>query len=313
MDVRTKLFVCVSSVLSVVCSSQAATIIVDTNGSADYTTIQSAIDNSSNNDEIIVRQGTYYETINTNGKAITLHSTNPRDPSVIVSTIIDANGIGTAITCNSGEDSNTIIEGFIITGGNAAFGGGMYCTNNSNPTVQNCTFAKNQSSDKGGGMYCEFDSSPTLNNCWFTNNLADSGGGIYCSNNSNPTLNNCTITDNEAECENVVCSNTGGGMFCESSTPVLNNCRFTHNGADGGGAAIYSDISSSPELVGTVICGNYDDEISGSFTDNGENIIGTFCPPIPPLGGYPGDLDGDGIVDFVDFAIFADHWLAGVE
>jgi hypothetical protein len=32
-----------------------------------------------------------------------------------------------------------------------------------------------------------------------------------------------------------------------------------------------------------------------------------------PLGDYPGDLDGDGDVDFDDFAIFANNWLAGVE
>jgi hypothetical protein len=31
-----------------------------------------------------------------------------------------------------------------------------------------------------------------------------------------------------------------------------------------------------------------------------------------PISSYQGDLDGDGDVDYKDFAIMAENWLAGV-
>ena len=362
MKVRIKLFICAFFVLSAVCTSQAATIIVDPNGSGHYTTIQAAINNSNNGDEIIVRQGTYYETIDLIGRAITLRSINPNDPNVIVNTIIDANEGGTTITCNSSEELNTIIEGFIITGGIASDGGGIYCSSTS-PTINNCTFADNTADSNGAGMYC-YDGNPTLTNCTFNGNDASGdGGGMYCLQSS-PTLTNCTFIDNEAVYElsdgggiccshssptlnnctfinnwgtrgaGVACINssttlknctfisniaeredgpgtdTGGGVGCyDSSSPTLINCTFTDNEAPNGGGGMYCDGTSTPKLAGTVVCRNNPNQIVGSFTDNGGNIIGEFCPPVPPLG----DLNGDRVVDFADFAIFADNWLKGAD
>jgi hypothetical protein len=61
------------------------------------------------------------------------------------------------------------------------------------------------------------------------------------------------VFDNEA-------TNAGGGIFCDDrATP--NNLKLT----------------------GTVVCGNDPNQIVGSFVDNGGNIIGEYCPPVPPL------------------------------
>jgi len=292
MDARTKIFICGFFVLFAACISQAATIIVDPNGSADYTKIQDAIDNANNNDEIIVRQGIYYETIDPNGKAITLRSTNPDDPNIIVNTIIDANQAGRTIICNSSEGPNTVIEGFVITGGYATGGGGLYC-NGARPTINNCTFANNVAHQfHGGGVQCYDGSSPALNNCTFMDNYAEGdGGGLYCSFSSNPmltnctfmgndagrngggiccysisspTLNNCTFIDNEATAEN----GQGGGMMCyENSSPSLSNCWFTNNLADLGGAvSCYS--SSSPTFTNC------------RFTDNEAECESVSCSNI---------------------------------
>ncbi|MHC4891416.1 MAG: hypothetical protein ACYTEO_18335, partial [Planctomycetota bacterium] len=116
----------------------AVTHYVDPNGSADFTTIQAAIDDANDEDEIEVAPATYYESINFNGKAVWLYSSG--GPEV---TTIDANGIPGAyhvVQCVSGEDANTVLDGFTITGGNAdgpdpndQSGGGMY-NDGSSPT-----------------------------------------------------------------------------------------------------------------------------------------------------------------------------------
>ena len=69
---------------------------------------------ATDDDEIIVGPGTYYEAINLLGKAVYLHSSD--GPGV---TIINATGLDTSVvTCISGEQLDTIIEGFTVTGGN---------------------------------------------------------------------------------------------------------------------------------------------------------------------------------------------------
>ncbi len=115
-------------------------------------------------DEIVVAEGEYFENINFLGKAVTLRSTDPNDPVVVVNTIINGGGVGSVVTCISGEWPNTVLSGFTITGGN---GGGMYNLSSS-PTVTNCTFSGNTASS-GGGMF-NANSSPTVTNCTFSGN-----------------------------------------------------------------------------------------------------------------------------------------------
>ena len=92
----------------------------------DFATIQAGIDGSSNGDTVIVRDGTYVENINFNGKAITLKSEN--GPAT---TIIDGNQAGTVVTIESGEGSDSVLEGFTVTNGSNTYGGGMWCYSNS--------------------------------------------------------------------------------------------------------------------------------------------------------------------------------------
>ncbi len=103
----------------------------------DQPTIQAGINAAVNGDEVVVAIGTYNETINFGGKAITVRSTDPNDAGVVLNTIINGGGSGSVVTCNSGEGSDTVLSGFVITGGFAAFGGGMR-NSNSSPTVTNC-------------------------------------------------------------------------------------------------------------------------------------------------------------------------------
>lgn len=100
------------------CTTAAGDIIyVDANGSADFETIQEAIDNSNNGDEIVVAEATYVENINFVGKNIILRSTDPNNSAVVAATIIDGNDANSVVTFSGTEDSNCVLTGFTITGG----------------------------------------------------------------------------------------------------------------------------------------------------------------------------------------------------
>ena len=228
-------------------------IIVDCDGGGDYLTIQEGIDIADNGDLVIVKEGTYYENINFNGKNITVASLFfiVQDTSYISQTIIDGNHDGHVVEFSNGEDSTAVLSGFTITNGYASgnwpdnSGGGITCYFYSSPSLENLTITDNSASE-GGGIYCS-SSSPSLTNVTITVNSASSvGGGIYCGSSS-PSLANVTITGNTA-------SSFGGGIYCLYYSPSLTNVTITGNSAyRGGGIYCYS---SSLCLTNVTITGN---------------------------------------------------------
>ena len=271
-------------------SAGAVTHTVDPNGSADFTGIQAAIDDANDGDEIEVSPGMYYEAVNFSGKAIRLYSSG--GPEI---TIIDANGAYHVVQCVSGEDANTIFEGFTITGGNANgpfphnMGGGMRCESGS-PTVTNCTFTNNSASQNGGGMYNITNSSPTVTNCTFTDNSASWGGGI-CNFNSSPTVTNCTFSNNKAD-------DYGGGMANGNNSPTVTNCTFSSNTASTAGGGIFNSYSS-PTVINCILWGDTPNEIFDDIDSS------TFVNYSVVQGGWsggppPGNIDADPL--FVDAA-----------
>ncbi|UCD74768.1 MAG: hypothetical protein JSV91_13390 [Phycisphaerales bacterium] len=189
--------------------------------------IQAAIDDASEGDEIIVHQGTYTENLDLLGKAIILRSTDPTDPDVVASTIIDGGAITTVVTCASGEGLDTVLSGFVITNGDdhdEENGGGM-SNRDSSPTVSYCTFTANNSI-WGGGMR-NLNASPNVSHCTFDQNTAGTGGGMI-SQNGNPTVTHCTFTNNSV-------GGSGGGMVNAGGSIEVSDCTFTGNSAASGG------------------------------------------------------------------------------
>ena len=114
----------------------------------DFSTIQAGIDGAANGDTVIVRDGTYFELINFNGKAITLQSEHGS-----AATTIHGSRAGSVVTFESSEGAGTVLEGFKVTNGSSYSGGGIYCSDSS-PALANCTITNNEAYSHGGGMYC---------------------------------------------------------------------------------------------------------------------------------------------------------------
>jgi hypothetical protein len=210
---RLRLIFLVAAVHVLVTSSQATVWIVDDDGQdspiADFTTIQPAIDASSNSDSIFVYPGTYtgpgQYVVDLQGKDITLTSID--GASV---TFIDGQSQRGGLRCGPGTTSLTQITGFTIqncqVSADDARGGGIYC--DGSPTISGCTISGNKAigvsagNARGGGIYC--DGSPTISNCSISGNKAIGqayamGGGISIgSNATSPLFEYCTISNNEA-------------------------------------------------------------------------------------------------------------------
>ncbi len=263
-------------ILAAVASASSDTWTVDDDGSADFETIQAAIDESSNGDTIEVYPGWYsgtgYQVIDSLGKSITIRASGTPEE-----TIIDGEGARRVVRCAGGEGADTIIEGFTITGGSASDGGGIYC-NNSSPTLTDCTISNNTANNNGGGIYCS-GGSPTITDCTISGNTSTGddyrgmwawgGGGIFCSTSS-PTISGCEISGNTSTDE-------GGGIYFyygdpPATSPLVVNCMITNNSADGSGGGIGCSVADpetddprSPVIQNCIITGNTAHEGGGVF------------------------------------------------
>jgi parallel beta-helix repeat protein len=178
-------------------SSQAITITVGHNGTADFDNIQAAINSSGQGDTIVVRPGIYSGSIFFNNKPVTLTSENPDDPDVVQSTVI-AGSSAYSVNFDFGEGRNSVITGFTITGR------GIHCYGAS-PTI-----SKNIIRDcSGHGIYGENKAAPLISGNTISANV---GYGIY-------------YCDGPIE-DNTISQNKGGIAYCNG--PITGN-RITNN------------------------------------------------------------------------------------
>ncbi len=246
--------------VAVFSAAQAGTIFVDVDncpgpgtGSVGdpYCSIQTAIVNAVDTDEIVVAPGTYFEIVDFLGKAIWLHSSNGPE-----ATIIDALFTGSVVTCDSGEGPDSVLQAFTIKRGYNDYGGGMR-NDGTSPIVIDCIFFANIVEaivdGLGGGMF-NFGGSPTVINCTFDSNFAGGinggvGGGMY-NEDSSPTIIGCRFTRNNVP----LTVAAGGGMYNNNSYPIIINCLFDANVSTFAGGML--NTASSPTMINCTFAGN---------------------------------------------------------
>ncbi|ABW67591.1 choice-of-anchor Q domain-containing protein [Desulfosudis oleivorans] len=155
----------------------------------------------------------------------------------------------------SGVSDQTILDGFVITGGNANStqsstdkdGGGIYSADGT-PRVSNCHITGNCATWDGGGLYIN-KGNLQIFNCAITENTAGYNGGGMCNYTYALTL------DPVIECSPIVMNSVfagnfaghdGGAMYNHAYggtvSPTITNCTFTGNNAANAGNEIYNYI-----------------------------------------------------------------------
>ncbi|MBI9034124.1 MAG: T9SS type A sorting domain-containing protein [Bacteroidales bacterium] len=190
-------------------SSFATTITIKQDGSGDYISIQSAINNALNYDTLLVYPGTYFENINYNGKTLVIGSLflTTQDPQHIGQTVINGNQNGSCVRVCSEEGSGTEINGITLTGGIGTL------------------FNELSSYPQGGGIYV-YNSNLIIKNCRIFNNTAYTGGGICASDNAQIEIQSSTIHHNYALDLGggiVVCNNTLAEFHPENLNSIYMN------------------------------------------------------------------------------------------
>ncbi|MAE71301.1 MAG: hypothetical protein CME06_12645 [Gemmatimonadetes bacterium] len=200
---------------------------------ADLPSIAGAITLALDGDEVIVAPGTYFESLlSFYGKAIRVTGTDPQNPLIVDSTVIDGDGIGPIMTFNQQEQATSELSGLTIRGGYGTdYGAGIFCENSS-PTIEYCAIADNRAGYRGGGAWLRAGS-PTLVHCRFERNSIDEsftgGGGGLFGEDCDLALIDCEFTSNFG-------GHGGGGMRVDGGNLRIARSVFRSNRAEKGGA-----------------------------------------------------------------------------
>lgn len=275
-----------------------------------YTSLQTALTNSTGDDEIWVAEGVYTPDSETESFTIpggkdglrlfggfdgTESVRSERAPGAnpaVLSGDVDGNdntnsdGVTLSSVDISGSNAHhvplmdgttggtistsTVVNGVIVTGGQASGSGADL---------------------DGGGLYCDGSGngnacSPTLQNVVFAGNFAEeSGGAIYNEGSgegtASPTLVNVVFAGNFADA-------AGGALYNNANdgtaSPSITNATLSGNGALGSGGAVYNNApnggTASLQVTNTILWGN-DADVNNNGTGTGNEIFNTGAGATP--------------------------------
>lgn len=201
-------------------------------------------------------------------------------------------------------NANTILEGFVITRGNAGFsdGGGLEITSpgaalqvvdckfvcnrasrgggvdhgGSDSEYHGCTFESNVATNVGGGLWSgddDEDSVLTLTDCTFLGNEAASGGGVYAEFIADATYQGCVFTGNAATDNSVY----GGGACYHNVVEDVRilGCAFESNTSAAHAGAIFDFLSTELRILDTTFLSNTS-AYEGGAVKAGFSVVATL-------------------------------------
>ena len=252
-------------------------------------TIQYAVDQASEGDEIRVTAGTY-TSVNTHGglrqvvyisKTVTIRggytTTNWTTPDPEANpTTLDAQGQGRVLyitgdpSAGPGQAISPTIEGLRITGGDAAglsgfiapedgsigdAGGGVYIITATAILRNNQVFSN--TAGRGGGVYLTSSAATLSRNVVSSNTAEYKGGGVYLLQSDDATLSGNIVMANSA-------GENGGGIFLGYSAATLRDNTVVSNTATAVGGGLCVAVSNAT-LSSNVISSNTADKGGGLY------------------------------------------------
>ncbi|MEP4810081.1 MAG: choice-of-anchor Q domain-containing protein, partial [Luteolibacter sp.] len=190
-------------------------------------------------------------TITLEGSQLSIDETLTIDVSNLAAPVtIDGNGMSRVFRITPGHV--VTLRNLILTGGNGKFSatginveeddkGGVIHNNQSDLTLDSCTFLGNSSNFAGGAIYnngSTGSASLTLVSCTLSGNYAQQYGGAIYNDHGTLDLDSCTLSENSANLEGGAIYNDGDGGGNASLT--LESCTLSGNSAPNYGGAIYN-------------------------------------------------------------------------
>ncbi|HTV39243.1 MAG TPA: immunoglobulin domain-containing protein [Candidatus Sulfotelmatobacter sp.] len=230
-----------------------------TNWATASTDIQSAVNETTNGDLVLVNSGVY-------GSSGYAAPDGALTTAVITNAITIQSVSGSAETSVNGSNAmrciylgnGSTLAGFTIfngTNGISGDGGGIYC-DSTNDLVLNCQVIGNSATD-GGGVY-----SGALVDCVLASNVClpggSSGGGAYGS-----VLNNCAITRNWMGQQLSGATAGAGVAYC-----IVDNCTLSGNiayGEESVGGGAYNSTLTNCVIADNVVTSLSDGNGGGAF------------------------------------------------
>ena len=179
------------------------------------------------------------ETISLSGASLSIDKGITIDASMLLSLTIDAQEESQAFTVIAPAEDTVALGHLTITGGSAAYGGGIH--NSGTLTVTDSTISGNWAGGGGGGVFNS--RTLTVTDSIVSSNSADVGGGIH-------NVDTLTITNSDIQGNS---SNAGGAIFnwyarLTITGSTLSDNSSTENGGGISGVGILKISGSS--LVG---------------------------------------------------------------